>query len=147
MFRDESRGSPRRTAYSVVQRGESARTQVQPPSLAANLRMILTRCAGISSGIFPNPPIRAPNSSLALSPVPAVRYACLTLEPANDPPVGRRPGPGSPIGRPRFVNPLCVARGRPLPLGISLLPDGVNFALLCRHGTAATLVLSPTDSN
>jgi isoamylase len=45
------------------------------------------------------------------------------------------------------VNPLCVARGRPLPLGITVLPDGINFALLCRHGTDATLVLSPADSN
>src|SRR5436309_13591948 len=109
MFRDESRGSPRRTAYSVVQRGESARTQVQPPSLAANLRMILARCARISSGIFPNPPVRAPNSWLALSPPPAVRYACLTLETAKHPPPAA-PGPAliwkapvreTPVRRPR----------------------------------------------
>src|SRR5205085_692108 len=31
---------------------------------------------------------------------------------------------------------LQIARGRALPLGASALPDGVNFALFCRHGTA-----------
>ena len=36
-----------------------------------------------------------------------------------------------------------IHRGRPLPLGISPTPDGVNFALLCRHGTAVTLVVLP----
>src|SRR5436305_13885367 len=32
-------------------------------------------------------------------------------------------------------------RGRCLPLGATALADGVNFALLCRHGTAVHLVL------
>jgi isoamylase len=40
---------------------------------------------------------------------------------------------------------LRIARGRSLPLGASALPDGVNFALLCRHGTAVFLVLYPLD--
>jgi glycogen operon protein len=34
-----------------------------------------------------------------------------------------------------------TARGRSLPLGAVALRDGVNFALLCRHGTAVRLVL------
>jgi isoamylase len=36
-----------------------------------------------------------------------------------------------------------TARGRPLPLGVSTNPDAINFALLCRHGTAVTLVILP----
>jgi glycogen operon protein len=40
---------------------------------------------------------------------------------------------------------LRIARGRSLPLGASAQPDGVNFALLCRHGTAVTLVLYTLD--
>src|SRR6266851_1519646 len=42
------------------------------------------------------------------------------------------------------MNPR-VYRGRPLPLGASLLGDSVNFALLCKHGTAVRLVLQPID--
>jgi glycogen operon protein len=38
---------------------------------------------------------------------------------------------------------LRIARGRSLPLGASAQPDGVNFALFCRHGTAVFLVLYP----
>jgi isoamylase len=34
-----------------------------------------------------------------------------------------------------------LARGRSLPLGTTALADGINFALLCRHGTAVSLVL------
>jgi glycogen operon protein len=41
--------------------------------------------------------------------------------------------------------PLRIARGRSLPLGASAVPDGVNFALLCRHGTTVSLVLYPLD--
>jgi isoamylase len=40
---------------------------------------------------------------------------------------------------------LRIARGRCLPLGASAFPDGVNFALLCRHGTAVFLVLYPIN--
>jgi glycogen operon protein len=40
-----------------------------------------------------------------------------------------------------------VSRGRPLPLGTTQVADGINFALLCRHGTRVWLVLSPEDSN
>ncbi len=43
--------------------------------------------------------------------------------------------------------PLRTARGKCLPLGASALPDGVNFALLCRNGTAVTLVIYPLDSD
>ena len=42
---------------------------------------------------------------------------------------------------------LRIARGRSLPLGASAQADGVNFALLCRHGTAVFLVLYPINSN
>jgi isoamylase len=41
--------------------------------------------------------------------------------------------------------PLRIARGKCLPLGASALPDGVNFALLCRNGTDVTLVVYPLD--
>ena len=37
---------------------------------------------------------------------------------------------------------LIVSRGNPLPLGANPMPNGVNFALVCRHGTAVWLVLS-----
>jgi isoamylase len=40
---------------------------------------------------------------------------------------------------------LRTARGRSLPLGATAQADGVNFALLCRHGTAVSLVLYPLD--
>src|SRR5262245_35576967 len=39
-----------------------------------------------------------------------------------------------------------TARGRSLPLGATALVDGVNFALLCRHGTAVSLVLYPLET-
>jgi glycogen operon protein len=42
---------------------------------------------------------------------------------------------------------LRIARGRCMPLGASAHPDGVNFALLCRHGTAVFLVIYPLDGN
>src|SRR5262245_21404982 len=53
------------------------------------------------------------------------------------------PGVGS--GRRRIcpMSTFTTSRGRPLPLGISSTPDGHNFALLCRHGTRATLVILP----
>src|SRR5262249_3320065 len=37
---------------------------------------------------------------------------------------------------------LLVTRGSPLPPGATPTPSGVNFVLLCRHGTAVRLVLS-----
>ncbi len=40
--------------------------------------------------------------------------------------------------------PLILSRGYPLPLGASPWPDGVNFVLLCRYGTAVWLVLCDT---
>jgi glycogen operon protein len=39
------------------------------------------------------------------------------------------------------MSTLRMARGRSLPLGATALADGVNFAVLCRHGTAVTLVV------
>ncbi|HZT79293.1 MAG TPA: glycogen debranching protein GlgX [Gemmataceae bacterium] len=42
---------------------------------------------------------------------------------------------------------LRIARGRSLPLGASAQADGVNFALLCRHGTSVTLVLYPLEGD
>jgi glycogen operon protein len=41
--------------------------------------------------------------------------------------------------------PFRTSRGKPLPLGPSLTPDGANFALLCRHGRRVTLVLLPAE--
>jgi isoamylase len=41
---------------------------------------------------------------------------------------------------------LLVTRGSPLPPGATPTPNGINFVLLCRHGTAVWLVLSePCD--
>jgi isoamylase len=40
---------------------------------------------------------------------------------------------------------LKTSRGRSLPLGATALADGVNFVLLCRHGTAVHLVLMPVE--
>jgi len=40
---------------------------------------------------------------------------------------------------------LKTARGRCLPLGAMATAEGINFALLCRHGTAVTLVLEPVE--
>ncbi len=42
---------------------------------------------------------------------------------------------------------LRLARGRCLPLGASATPDGVNFSLLCRHGTSVFLVLFTLDGH
>src|SRR5262245_20866268 len=42
---------------------------------------------------------------------------------------------------------LRITRGRPLPLGASQLPDAINFALLCRHGSTARLVLLPEEDD
>src|SRR5438132_590141 len=42
---------------------------------------------------------------------------------------------------------LRTARGRSLPLGATALADGVNFAVLCRHGTAVTLVVHPLEGD
>jgi glycogen operon protein len=42
---------------------------------------------------------------------------------------------------------LQTTRGRCLPLGASATPDGINFALLCKHGTSVALVLSPLDED
>ncbi len=41
---------------------------------------------------------------------------------------------------------LRTSRGRSLPLGATALADGVNFVLLCRHGTAVRLVLYPLET-
>jgi glycogen operon protein len=38
-------------------------------------------------------------------------------------------------------HPLVIWRGSPLPLGASITPEGINFSLVCRHGTSVSLVL------
>jgi glycogen operon protein len=43
------------------------------------------------------------------------------------------------------MSSLRIARGRSLPLGAAAVASGVNFALLCRHGTSVALVLYPID--
>src|SRR5438105_6656362 len=42
---------------------------------------------------------------------------------------------------------LRTSRGRSLPLGATALADGVNFSLMCRHGSHITLVLYSLDRN
>src|SRR5262245_31684547 len=42
---------------------------------------------------------------------------------------------------------LHIARGRSLPLGATAVTNGVNFSLLCRHGTEVALVLFPIDAD
>jgi glycogen operon protein len=43
-------------------------------------------------------------------------------------------------------SPLIVTRGSPIPAGAIATPGGINFVLLCRHGTAVWLLLSePCD--
>ncbi len=42
---------------------------------------------------------------------------------------------------------LRISRGRCMPLGASAAPDGVNFSLLCRHGTAVVLVIYELDGS
>src|SRR5262245_50664115 len=54
--------------------------------------------------------------------------------------ISDRPG-GAMAETPRFT----TGRGRPLPLGVTGLPDGYNFALLCRHGARVTLVILPEE--
>ena len=44
-------------------------------------------------------------------------------------------------------HPLIVSRGCPVPEGATPTPSGINFVLICRHGTAVWLVLSePCDA-
>ena len=43
--------------------------------------------------------------------------------------------------------PLRTSRGRAAPLGATPMAEGVNFVLLCRHGTRVSLVLHSTDSD
>jgi isoamylase len=72
----------------------------------------------------------------------------------NQPPA---PARGSSGGRAVSVNPhgagsqfmltLRTSRGRPLPLGATALADGINFALLCRHGSAVHLVVYPLEGD
>ena len=40
-----------------------------------------------------------------------------------------------------------ASRGRPLPLGVRSSQDGLNFCLLCRHGTSVTLVVQSINEN
>ena len=45
------------------------------------------------------------------------------------------------------MDQFATSRGRCLPLGATELADGVNFALLCRHGTQIQLLLYPTTQD
>ncbi len=45
------------------------------------------------------------------------------------------------------MNTIRTMRGRPLPLGVSTTGEGLNFALLCRHGTTVWLVLYALDGD
>ncbi|MBN1422035.1 MAG: glycogen debranching protein GlgX [Planctomycetes bacterium] len=42
---------------------------------------------------------------------------------------------------PDLVRRITVDAGRPLPLGATVSPDGINFSIFSRHATAMTLVL------
>jgi glycogen operon protein len=46
----------------------------------------------------------------------------------------------------QFPYQLTCYRGRPLPLGVTTSQQGLNFALLCRHGTSVTLVIEADDT-
>ncbi len=39
-----------------------------------------------------------------------------------------------------------TSRGRSTPLGATPYADGINFVLMCRHGTKVSLVVQPVDS-
>jgi glycogen operon protein len=41
------------------------------------------------------------------------------------------------------MSTFCTVRGRPLPLGASRAPNGINFAVLSRHATSVKLVILP----
>src|SRR6516165_8373761 len=43
--------------------------------------------------------------------------------------------------------PLRTTRGRSAPLGATPLAEGINFVLLCRHGTSVALVIQAMDQN
>src|SRR5438132_1263830 len=63
-------------------------------------------------------------------------------------PAGRAGGARQTI-LPSLIFPTMTSfrttRGRALPLGATALADGINFSLLCRHGTTVSLVLYPPD--
>ncbi|CAN5520791.1 glycogen debranching protein GlgX [soil metagenome] len=42
---------------------------------------------------------------------------------------------------------ITATRGHPLPLGADPRDDGANFALLCKHGSAVTLVIFPDGAS
>ena len=105
--------------------------------------------------LLPPWPLRLPSREVVsgpfLSPVLGRKEEGLVLCPT--------PGPGKPapmsIAAPKPESALAfrteyrygdrlltVSRGSPLPPGACLMPNGVNFALVCRHGTAVWLVLS-----
>src|SRR5438094_10629548 len=43
--------------------------------------------------------------------------------------------------------PFRTSRGRSTPLGATPFAEGVNFVLMCRHGTSVRLVLQDLDSD
>src|ERR1700688_3454926 len=45
------------------------------------------------------------------------------------------------------MHTLRTSRGRSLPLGATALAEGINFVMLCRHGTAVWLMVYPLDDD
>src|SRR5687767_12578920 len=43
------------------------------------------------------------------------------------------------------MSTIRTLRGRPHPLGVSAAAEGLNFALLCRHGTSVWLLVYHLD--
>ena len=48
---------------------------------------------------------------------------------------------------PQTATTFRTSRGRSAPLGATPLAEGVNFVLMCRHGTKVNLVIQSTDSD
>jgi glycogen operon protein len=53
--------------------------------------------------------------------------------------------PATTSALPEQTQTYRTTRGRAVPLGATTLPDGVNFVLMCRHGSSVTLVLQPLE--
>jgi isoamylase len=49
------------------------------------------------------------------------------------------------VTSPSIPPTLRTSRGRPLPLGVSSAHDGLNFAMLCRHGHSVSLVVQKLE--
>jgi isoamylase len=47
----------------------------------------------------------------------------------------------------KTISPIRQKRGYPVPLGATVVPEGINFSLFCRHGSAVTLVVDLPSSS